>query len=590
MARTPASATSLRRDRSRSYGLVARSASRPTAVRLLVDALGDRRGRRHRGSADRTPPRARPIARRAARRGSGRRTRRSRRARRSSCASVGCPASGDPPLGRAEEAVEVLHERRLARAVLAEDRDRFARLDGQRDAADGLDAARVAMDEVLDGDPDGRPLAPWASRPARPFVGRRPRRWPAPAAAGRAMSPAATAASSKAAARSIPAASARRTSVGGADPPADAARRQRRPRDVQRDGTSRLEHQAAVHPTEDGRIVLGAQDRRAGPRQLVEEVGDRRGPRRVELGRRFVEDEDAGAHRHDARDRHPLLLAAGQREWLAVGEVTDRQAGQRGVDPRVHLVARHAQVLEPERELLADGQLRGRQLVGRRGEDDPDLAEERAGCRGRRVGAFDDDPTVELGPDDARDEPGRGERQRRLAGAGPAGDADALAATRSAGRSPRGCARAVPDSGRRVLRSAAGSPSASRRHRPSPSQADDPERDQHDRHRAGQDRAAAATDRSAGRRRRGRRSAPVAPRTRAPRARTSARGRRPAIRAGPGRRAARARAAVRRTSPSSTGRGPAAPRGSRRHAPASAGPSGPPTGRRTRSGGWHRGR
>ena len=175
--------------------------------------------------------------------------------------------------------------------------------------------------------------------------------------------------------------------------------------------------------------MFGTQDRRAGPRQFVEEVGDRGGPGRVELGRRFVEDEDAGAHRHDARDRHALLLAAGQREWLTVGEVTDRQAGQRGVDPRVHLVSRHAQVLEAERELLADGQLRCRQLVGRRGEDDPDLAEERAGCRGRRVGAFDDDPTVDLGPDDARDEPRRGERQGRLAGAGPTRHADAFAAT-----------------------------------------------------------------------------------------------------------------------------------------------------------------
>ena len=204
---------------------------------------------------------------------------------------------------------------------------------------------------------------------------------------------------------------------------------ERRSRDIQRDGTSRLEHQAAVHPTEDGRIVFGAQDRRAGPRQLVEEVGDRRGPRRVELGRRFVEDQDAGAHRHDARDGHALLLAAGQGERLTVGEVADRQAGQRGIDPRVHLVSWHAQVLEAERELLADGLLRRGQLVGRRGEDDPDLAEERAGCRGRRVGAFDDDPTVDLGPDDARDETSRGERQGRLAGARPARHADALAAT-----------------------------------------------------------------------------------------------------------------------------------------------------------------
>ena len=48
------------------------------------------------------------------------------------------------------------------------------------------------------------------------------------------------------------------------------------------------------------------------------------------------------------------------------------------VDPRVHLGPRDAEVLEPERELLADRQLRRRQLVGRRREDDPDPAEQRA--------------------------------------------------------------------------------------------------------------------------------------------------------------------------------------------------------------------
>ena len=251
----------------------------------------------------------------------------------------------------------------------------------------------------------------------------------APTPAARAMSPAATAASSKAAARSIPAASARRTIVGGAAPPADAAWASAAPGTSRAMSTSRLEHQAAVHPAEDRRIVFGTQDGGPGPRELVEEVGDRRGPRRIELGRRFVEDQDTGAHRHDARDRHALLFAAGQGEWLAVGEVADRQAGQRGVDPSVHLVARHAQVLEAERELLADGLLRGRQLVRGCREDDPDLAEERAGRGGRRVGAFDDHPTVELGPDDARDEPGRGERQGRFPGARPAVDADPLAAT-----------------------------------------------------------------------------------------------------------------------------------------------------------------
>ena len=259
--------------------------------------------------------------------------------------------------------------------------------------------ARVAMDEVVDGDPDGRPVrrrqpgrlgrfaggALGAGRPRRPAV-------------ARARSPAAIAASSKAAARSIPAACARRTIVGGADPPADAARASAAP------GTSSAmarpassTRQRSIRPRTVGscsahRIVVPV--RASSSSRSATDVG----PRRVELGGRLVEDEDARAHRHDARDRHALLLAAGQRERLAVGEVADRQALQRRVDPRVHLVARHAQVLEAERELLADGQLRCGQLVGRCREDDPDLAEERAGRGRRRVGAFDDDPAVEPWP------------------------------------------------------------------------------------------------------------------------------------------------------------------------------------------------
>ena len=156
-------------------------------------------------------------------------------------------------------------------------------------------------------------------------------------------------------------------------------RRQRATGHVERDRPARVEHEAAVHPAEHARVVLGAQDGRPGTRQFVEQLGDRDRPGRVELCGRFVEDEHGRAHRHDARDGDPLLLAAGQGERLAVGEVADRQPGERRVDPRVHLVARDAEVLEPEGELLADGQLRRRQLVGRRREDDPDPAEERSG-------------------------------------------------------------------------------------------------------------------------------------------------------------------------------------------------------------------
>ena len=104
----------------------------------------------------------------------------------------------------------------------------------------------------------------------------------------------------------------------------------------------------------------------------------------------------------------------------------DPETSQGFVDPRVHRVARHPEILEPEGELLAHGQLRCRQLIGGRREDDPDLAEKR-GRRGRRsVAAVHDDATGQLRTDDPRHEPGCRKRQGGLARSGPSGDAQAL--------------------------------------------------------------------------------------------------------------------------------------------------------------------
>ena len=145
-----------------------------------------------------------------------------------------------------------------------------------------------------------------------------------------------------------------------------------------------VEDEAAVRPPEDRRDRAR---RRAPPvpsaagRRRRSATAARAG--RVELGGRLVEDEHVGAHRDDAGDGDPLLLAARERERLAVGEVADAEALEHGVDPGVHRLARHAQVLEPEGELLADRQLRGRELVGRRREDDPDPPGQRRGVRAR---------------------------------------------------------------------------------------------------------------------------------------------------------------------------------------------------------------
>ena len=329
----------------------------------------------------------------------------------------------------------MLDERRLARPVLAEDGDRLAGFDGQRNAADGLDAARVAVDEVVErrrerGRARGTEPSP-TSGERRVAEATRRRAAVEPRAPRDATTappgPAAIAASSNASDGGSPAALREPDERRRGCSARCLGRRERRARDVEGDRPASLEDEAPVHPAEDARVVLGAQDRGPGARQLVEQVRDRHGPRRVELGGRLVEDEDGRAHRDDARDGDPLLLAAGQGERLAVGEMADRQARQRRVDPRVHLRARDAEVLEPEGELLADRQLRGGQLVGRRREDDADPAEQRSRGGGHRVLPLDDDPAVHLRADHPRDEPGRRECQGRLARAGPPGHADALA-------------------------------------------------------------------------------------------------------------------------------------------------------------------
>ena len=98
---------------------------------------------------------------------------------------AGHARAGDPNVtfGGGEEAVQVLHEGRLARSVLADDGDGLAGWDVEVDPAQCLDARRVPMDEAADLDrgrnlgTDGLPGASWGVRRGRGLrrrMGRRP--------------------------------------------------------------------------------------------------------------------------------------------------------------------------------------------------------------------------------------------------------------------------------------------------------------------------------------------------------------------------------------------------------------------------------
>ena len=198
-----------------------------------------------------------------------------------------------------------------------------------------------------------------------------------------------------------------------------------------------VEDDAPVQPAEDRRIVLGAQDRAAVARQLRQQRRDRRRPGRVELGGRLVEDEESRPHRHDAGDRHPLLLATGQRERLAVGQVRRSPAGSSTASIRPSISARGTPRFSRPKasssrtvSFDADSWFAGvEKTIPTRPRSSPPVALPSASA-----------PSVAVprrcGADDPRDEPGGHEREGRLPGPGPAGDAEAARRARPSGRSP----------------------------------------------------------------------------------------------------------------------------------------------------------
>ena len=457
--------------------------------------------------------------------------------------SVGSPSSRTRPGVRSQQAVEVLDQRGLARAVLAEDGDGLARLDGQRHAADGFDAARVAMDEAVDRDA-GRCVGPAAaSRPrpvrAAPLRGRAERG----CRRRRAVAPAPPSRPAPAAMRRLVEGRRQGRATGGPGEP-DEGRRRR--------GRCGLGVRQAPPGTSSatGRPASRTRQRSIRPRTLGSCSAHRIArPARASSSRRSATAAvPAGSSWAvgSSRTRTVVPIATMLAMATRCCSPPDRANGSRSARWRdAQARERRRRSARPSRRAGRRGSRARTRAPRARSASRPTAGwpASRRRCRLARAGhrrAPMRRPTPStttrppsLRPDHARDEPGGRQRQRRLAGAGPPGDPDALAGGHGRRRRRRGSVRAGQGSGpsgRRSSRGASGRAVGSaaviaRRLRARPARSRRPRRRS----------AVAASGRSAGRRRSDRRSAPAVPRTRAPRARTSARGHPRANRAGPAR-------------------------------------------------------
>ena len=139
-----------------------------------------------------------------------------------------------------------------------------------------------------------------------------------------------------------------------------------RHRPVARHRLAAVEQQDAVGQRHRLDLVMGDVDG-AGAAEVAVQLGDLEAglhpQRRVQVGERLVEQEDAGLAHDRAADGHPLALAARERLGLAVEQVIELQHLGRGA----HLLADHRLVHlgQPQAEghVLVDGHVR-EQRVG----------------------------------------------------------------------------------------------------------------------------------------------------------------------------------------------------------------------------------
>ncbi len=174
--------------------------------------------------------------------------------------------------------------------------------------------------------------------------------------------------------------------------------------DRQSNLSTQVQDEAPIGKAKELWRVLGTHDDPAIVSKGTQEAGDGSRSLGIKLGGWFIEDEDGSPHCHDAGDRDPLLLPAGQRRRIAFGEVRDAELVEHLGNPSLHRVWADGEVLQSERQLLADGQLRGRQLIGRSGEHDPDSTGEVGSGRASRGDAVDADRAIETGTHHPRDE------------------------------------------------------------------------------------------------------------------------------------------------------------------------------------------
>src|SRR5947208_4994160 len=205
-------------------------------------------------------------------------------------------------LGRREEAVQVLGERGLSRAVRARKRDELAATDREVHAREGTATVGVAMPEPADGDEGGS---------------RRYLRGQLDGSDGHEAADAQLVGGRDDVER-------RRRQTEGREHATDVGRTHAGRRacldvgEERRRGAAREDATVAQEDEEIGlrggrRVVLDHEQREAPGAQPAEDVEDLGAARRVEVRRRFVEHHDRRPEGEKARDREPLLLAAGGR-------------------------------------------------------------------------------------------------------------------------------------------------------------------------------------------------------------------------------------------------------------------------------------